>query len=141
MKAKVDPIRSRVMAAIRSKNTKPEMAVRKIVHALGYRFVLHRRDLPGSPDLAFPCRKKAIFVNGCFWHRHKCRFGAKAPRSNPAYWKKKFVRVVTRDAENCRQLRSISWQVLTIWECEIGKVKQLTKRLSEFLSQNTATTR
>src|SRR5229473_2618873 len=136
MKATVDTTRSRTMAAIRSKNTKPEIAVRKLVHSLGYRFVLHRRDLPGTPDLAFPGRRRVIFVNGCFWHRHACHLGTKSPRTNPAYWKKKFARVLERDAENRRQLRSIGWRILVVWECELRNVKRLTKRLCRFLSQS-----
>ncbi len=123
------------MRQIRSKDTKPELAVRRLVHRLGYRFRLHRRDLPGSPDLVFPGRRKVIFVHGCFWHQHPnpgCR-DARAPRSNGDYWKPKLARTAVRDAEAEQELRTLGWDVLTIWECELNR-DDLSDRLRAFLN-------
>ena len=125
--------RSQVMAAIRSKNTKPEMLVRRLVHSMGYRYRLHRADLPGKPDLVFPTARKAIFVHGCFWHQHeRCR-GAHVPRSNAAYWKPKLERNRTRDAEHAKALESTGWQVLILWECELKDTELLRTRIVTFL--------
>lgn len=122
------------MARIRSKNTKIEMLVRSVTHRLGYRYRLHRKDLPGSPDLAFPGRRKAIFVHGCFWHRHQgCRL-AYFPKSNEEFWAKKFNANLKRDSEAVGQLRALGWQVLLIWECETRDVVELGNRIKEFMS-------
>lgn len=123
------------MRRIKSKGMKPELAVRRLAHRLGYRFRLHRKDLPGSPDLVFPGRRKVIFVHGCFWHQHSdpaCRDG-KAPRSNNEYWTPKLARNVERDRDAERELRARGWDVLTLWECEVAKDAGLAGRLQEFL--------
>lgn len=127
--------RSRIMRAIRSKNTAPEMAVRRYLHAAGYRFRLHRSDLPGKPDIVLPKHKAAIFVHGCFWHQHsdpKCR-NAQMPRSNTAYWSPKLARNIERDREAAERLQAIGWRVFTVWECETKQIENLEKRLREFL--------
>jgi len=109
------------MRTIRSRNTKPEMIVRRLTHRLGYRFRLHRRDLPGSPDLVFPTKRKAIFVHGCFWHRHNCTLGQKTPGVRPEYWLLKFERNQQRDAANLERLTNLGWSALILWECEITR--------------------
>ena len=109
--------RSRVMAAVRSKNTAPEIAVRQALHAAGYRFRLHRRDLPGSPDLVLPRHRVAVFVHGCFWHGHGCS-RAKRPATNTNYWDAKRKRNIARDELSQRQLQAAGWRVATIWTCE-----------------------
>lgn len=123
------------MAQIKSANTKPEMTVRRLLHRLGYRFRLHRRDLPGKPDLVFASRRKVIFVHGCFWHQHEreeCLDGRK-PKSNSAYWGPKLERNVQRDSENCRRLMEAGWDVLVVWECEVSQVDTLQSSLTAFL--------
>lgn len=121
------------MRAIRSQNTKPEVLVRRLVHALGYRFRLHRRDLPGKPDLVFPGRKKIINVHGCFWHQHQgCREG-RPPSSNPGYWNEKLAGNVARDAKNSRLLKEAGWDEMVVWECETGDRSALERRLRDFL--------
>jgi DNA mismatch endonuclease (patch repair protein) len=105
------------MSRIRSKNTKPEIVVRKAAHAAGLRFRLHRKDLPGTPDLVFPSRGIALFVHGCFWHRHHCT-RATSPATNADYWAAKFDRNVRRDARNAAELRKLGWRCVQIWECE-----------------------
>jgi DNA mismatch endonuclease (patch repair protein) len=117
-------LRSWTMSRIRSKNTKPEIAVRKAAHALGLRFRLHRRDLPGTPDLVLAGRRTAIFVHGCFWHRHGCG-RATPPTSNIEYWTAKFERNVQRDARNAAELRKLGWRCVRIWECETTDPKKL----------------
>ncbi len=121
------------MAAIRSKGMKPEMAVRSLAHKLGFRFRLHRRDLPGAPDLVFPSKKKVIFVHGCFWHQHsECREG-RMPGTRREYWVPKLQRNMERDARNAELLREAGWQVLTVWECEIKDLPSVRQKLSKFL--------
>lgn len=127
--------RSKIMRAIRAKNTKPEIAVRQILHQLGYRFRIHPRHLPGKPDVAFTRRKKAIFIHGCFWHQHpdpNCR-DAKAPTSNTGYWAPKLARNRQRDTENEQQLRLAGWDLLILWECELQPTAELEQRLRNFL--------
>ncbi|MCJ2069321.1 very short patch repair endonuclease [Methylobacterium sp. J-030] len=125
--------RSRLMGNVRGKDTTPEMRVRKLAHALGYRFRLHRRDLRGSPDLVFPSRRKAIFVHGCFWHRHPGCRKASTPKTRIEFWQAKFARNVERDARNERELRAAGWDVLTIWECETRDPEILSSTLRTFL--------
>ena len=126
--------RSRIMAAVHSKDTGPERVVRGIVHRLGYRFRLHVKTLPGRPDLVFPARRKVVFVHGCFWHRHRnCRY-ATLPKSRRTFWEAKFAANVTRDRRNERQLKRMGWAILTVWQCELKKKERLTGRLDEFLS-------
>ncbi|MBR8225433.1 very short patch repair endonuclease [Burkholderia ambifaria] len=111
------PTRSRMMAGIRSKNTQPEMVVRRSLHAAGFRFRLHRRDLPGSPDLVLPKHRAVILVHGCFWHLHEgCRF-ATTPASNSEFWREKLTRNRERDLRQLEALKSLGWRVLVVWEC------------------------
>ncbi len=125
--------RSRMMRAIRSKDTAPEMKVRRLVHGMGYRYRLHRKDLPGKPDLVFGPRRKAVFVHGCYWHGHGCSRGGTGAKSNQAYWGPKITRNRERDARNGRALREAGWDVLTVWECETKDTAALERRLREFL--------
>ena len=111
-------IRSRNMSAIKEKNTKPELTVRKFCHSRGLRYRLHRKNLPGTPDLVFPKYNCVIFVNGCFWHRHKhCKYSTE-PKSNIAFWKNKFLENVERDKRNAMALSKLGWKVHVVWECE-----------------------
>jgi DNA mismatch endonuclease (patch repair protein) len=126
--------RSACMRAVRSKNTSPEMCVRQAVHSLGYRYVLHRKDLPGKPDLVFVSRRKVVFVHGCFWHLHRCRHGMNAPVNNMNYWSRKRERNRERDKEHLRTLRAAGWEVLVIWECWSRDMARLRARLTDFLS-------
>jgi len=126
--------RSANMRAIRSKDMLPELKVRSLAHRLGYRFRLHRKDLPGKPDLVFASRRKVIFVHGCFWHSHDCK-SAHVPKSNQAYWGPKLERNKTRDGKNIEALRAEGWQSLVIWECETGDEGRVKKRLKTFLGR------
>lgn len=121
--------RSAHMARIRGRDTRPEMVVRRAAHALGLRFRLHRRDLPGSPDMVFPGRRRALFVHGCYWHRHPgCRL-AYSPKSNADFWQTKFDRNVARDAEAMAALAAAGWQADVIWECETRHPETIPDRL------------
>lgn len=124
--------RSALMARIRSKNTGPELIVRSLVHRLGYRFRLHRKDLPGKPDIVFPRHQKIILIQGCFWHGHTCRLASK-PKSNQEYWSTKIQANRTRDAKNLAALKELGWEVLELWECEIRKFDDLENKLREFM--------
>ena len=116
---KVSEQRSRNMSAIKSKNTKPEIKVRKVLHSMGYRFRLHRKDLPGSPDIVLPKYKTVIFVHGCFWHRHEnCKY-ASTPKTRQEFWKAKFRDNINRDKLNQENLSSMGWKIIIVWECEI----------------------
>ena len=129
------------MAQIRATGTKPEMAVRRMVHAMGYRYRLHRRDLPGTPDLVFPARRKAIFVHGCFWHQHgdpNC-MKASVPKSNQDYWLPKLKRNAERDADNQRKLIELGWKPMIIWECELEPEAEIAGRIREFLDAGAGT--
>ena len=137
-----DPQRQRSwnMSRIRSKDTKPEMQVRRMVHALGYRYRLHRRDLPGKPDLTFGPRRKIIDVRGCYWHAHlrydpSCREARSEAKSNRAYWGPKMDRNVERDARNLEKLEAEGWQVLIVWECELHDIEAVRRRVIAFLEQ------
>ena len=125
--------RSANMRAIRSKDMQPELKVRSIVHRLGYRFRLHRKDLPGKPDLVFPSRRKVIFVHGCFWHSHGSKV-SHTPKSNFDYWGPKLERNVSRDRRNIEALRAAGWRALVIWECETTDEDHLRKSFVKFLS-------
>jgi DNA mismatch endonuclease (patch repair protein) len=117
------------MSRIRGRDTKPELLVRSLLHRIGYRFRLHRRDLPGTPDIVLPKYQTAIFVHGCFWHRHPgCRY-AYTPKSRVKFWKTKFAANVDRDAKTRRALEQAGWHVLVVWECELRDVEQLKTRL------------
>ena len=128
-----DAIRRR-MSRIRKTEPLPELAVRRIVRQLGYRYRLHRRDLPGTPDLVFAGRRKVLFVHGCFWHQHECPLGWKQPGSRREYWLPKLARNVERDQQSQATLRVSGWDVMTVWECEIKNEPALTERLQAFLS-------
>jgi len=124
--------RSALMARIRAKNTGPELAVRKLVFSLGYRYRLHRADLPGKPDLVFPGRAKVIFVHGCFWHQHACgRYSI--PKSRTRFWKEKLDGNKRRDANNVRRLRALGWRSLVLWECQLRDLEKVTWRIERFL--------
>jgi DNA mismatch endonuclease (patch repair protein) len=125
--------RSRNMSAIRGADTKPERIVRSLAHRMGYRFRLHRRDLPGKPDLVFPARHKAILVHGCFWHLHDCPHGRVKPATNAGFWSDKRSGNAVRDQRNLKALEAAGWSVLVIWECETRNPEPLARRLREFL--------
>jgi DNA mismatch endonuclease (patch repair protein) len=127
-----DSIRAK-MARIRKRNTRPELIVRRCAHRLGYRFRLHRTDLPGTPDIVFPGLRKVILVHGCFWHQHACALGAKQPRTHQHYWLPKLARNVERDHATQGELIERGWDVLVIWECEVKDQASLAKRLRSFL--------
>ena len=129
--------RSRNMSRIRSKNTKPELKVRRLLHHAGYRFRLHGAaaggSLPGKPDLVFAGRRKVIFVNGCFWHTHTCSAGSHAPATNPEFWAAKRARTVARDAAALQALEASGWEALVVWECELHDPSALEAELTAFL--------
>ncbi|MBY5533814.1 DNA mismatch endonuclease Vsr [Rhizobium leguminosarum] len=124
--------RSRLMGRVRSKDTKPEMAVRRCAHRLGYRFRLHRKDLPGNPDIVFPGKRKVIFVHGCLWHLHNCK-RARIPQSNTEFWEAKLRRNAERDARAIENLQKDGWSVLVIWECEVRSDESIAEQLHGFL--------
>lgn len=124
--------RSYNMSQIRCKNTKPEMIVRSLVHRMGYRYSLHRKDLPGKPDLVLVKHQKVIFVHGCFWHMHRCRYGSVVPKTNKKFWKIKREGNVERDKRNLRKLRREGWKVLVIWECQTRSSEKLISKLEKF---------
>jgi DNA mismatch endonuclease, patch repair protein len=132
--------RSAVMARVKGRDTGPERAVRRLLTALGARYRLQRRDLPGSPDIVLPGRRLAIFVHGCFWHGHDCRRGARAPKTNADYWRAKIARNVARDAAAAYALADAGWRVETVWECELRDAPALSARLSDLLSSSTRST-
>lgn len=127
--------RSENMRRIRAKDMKPEILVRKLIHNMGYRYRLHRKDLPGKPDLVFPSRKKVIFVHGCFWHQHNsptCKI-SRIPKSNQGYWIPKLNKNKKRDAQQIQALETSGWKVLVIWECEIKNFEAVSSKASSFL--------
>jgi DNA mismatch endonuclease, patch repair protein len=127
--------RSANMRAVRSRNTRPEIRVRQTAHRLGYRFRLHRGDLPGKPDIAFPARRKAIFVHGCFWHQHRGCPRATVPKSNRGFWRPKLARNVARDAGQLAAIRKRGWRALVIWECQVKNERWLSTKLGRFLGR------
>jgi DNA mismatch endonuclease (patch repair protein) len=129
--------RSRLMAGIKSKNTAPELQVRRALHGAGLRYRLHRRDLPGHPDLAFSRARVAVLVHGCFWHRHSGCSRAYVPASNRDYWEPKFRRTVERDAEAVSALKKLGWVAVVIWECEIAqnRLDEIVGAVSEALGR------
>ena len=135
----VDPAtRSEIMSRIRGRDTEPEMIVRRIAHGLGFRFRLHRRDLPGSPDLVFPRYRAAIMVHGCFWHRHPgCKY-ASSPKTRVRFWEDKFEGNVVRDRRNEDSLHELGWRVMVIWECETRDREAVAERISEYLGKTTS---
>jgi len=127
--------RSRNMSAIRGRDTRPEIVVRSLVHGMGYRYRLHRRDLPGKPDLVFPRLRKVIFVHGCFWHVHDCPYGRVQPATNAAFWSEKRGGNADRDRRHAAELRRAGWRSLVIWECEIRDSERLARRVKAFLER------
>ena len=126
---KVSEQRSRNMSAIKSKNTKPEIKVRKILHSMGYRFRLHSKDLPGSPDIVLPKYKTVIFVHGCFWHRHEnCKY-ASTPKTRKEFWNKKFAENKKRDSEIQEKIKILDWRSVVIWECETKNIENLRDKI------------
>lgn len=126
--------RSRTMRAVKGKDTGLEMRVRRLVHSIGYRYRLHRKDLPGKPDLVFPARRKVIFVNGCFWHQHDCPRGSRTPKANRDYWSRKLERNKNRDRANLARLRDDGWDALVVWECEAKDPDLVAAKIRTFLS-------
>jgi DNA mismatch endonuclease (patch repair protein) len=122
--------RSRNMRAIRDRDTGPELMVRRLLHGMGFRFRLHRRDLPGCPDIVLPGRRVVVFVHGCFWHRHRCHFGCVEPTTRPEFWRAKFAANVARDRRSIRALRRAGWQVIVIWECQTRDLHRLEERIT-----------
>jgi DNA mismatch endonuclease (patch repair protein) len=130
----LDPARrSENMRRIRSKDTAPELQVRRLVHALGYRYRLHDKSLPGKPDIVFRSRKSVIFVHGCFWHLHPNCNEARIPSTRQDYWIPKLTRNSERDRAHTRKLRRLGWRVLKLWECELKSTEKLTRKLTRFL--------
>ncbi len=121
------------MRAVKGADTKPELAVRRMVHAMGYRFRLHREDLPGKPDIVFPRLRKVVFVHGCFWHGHGCVRGDRPPKANAEYWRNKIARNSARDKANLAALEANGWAVAVIWECELKEPNRVRRRLARFL--------
>tara|TARA_A100001037_G_C14815233_1_gene485112 strand:+ start:228 stop:644 length:417 start_codon:yes stop_codon:yes gene_type:complete len=131
---KVSEQRSRNMSAIKSKNTKPEIKVRKILHSMGYRFRLHSKDLPGSPDIVLPKYKTVIFVHGCFWHRHEnCKY-ASTPKTRKEFWNKKFTENKKRDSEIQEKIKILDWRSVVIWECETKNIENLRDKIIDVFS-------
>jgi len=126
-------LRSRIMRAVKGANTAPELAVRSMVHRMGFRFRLHRRDLPGKPDLVFPRLKRVVFVHGCFWHGHDCARGARMPKANADYWRAKIARNRSRDLVHLKALKTAGWRAAVVWECELRNSTRVAKRLARFL--------
>lgn len=124
-------VRSRIMSSVKQRHTKPEMIVRSLLHQLGYRFRLHRKDLPGSPDIVLPKFHTAIFVHGCFWHQHKNCGKSRRPSSNQNYWNTKLDENITRDRRKERELSKLGWRVLTVWQCETKDLDILTKKMKK----------
>jgi DNA mismatch endonuclease (patch repair protein) len=125
--------RSRIMRAVKSCDTRPELALRSLAHRMGYRFRLHRKDLPGKPDMVFPAKRKAIFMHGCFWHCHDCGRGARIPVQNRDYWDAKLTRNRERDESSMKALAALGWEAIVFWECELQVPKQVAKKLRSFL--------
>lgn len=126
--------RSALMSRVRGKDTAPELRVRRVVHKLGFRFSLHRKDLAGSPDIVFSKYRAVIFVHGCFWHRHQNCRKATTPRTRAEFWTEKFERNVIRDAAARKMLKRDGWKIMTIWECQVAKEAKLKRRIKNFLS-------
>lgn len=126
--------RSQIMSKVTSKNTKPELTIRKALFSEGYRYRLHRKDLPGNPDIVFPGRKKVLFINGCFWHGHKCKKAA-LPKTNRPFWEKKLSSNAKRDKQNIRKLKEMGWLSMVIWQCKIKKstLKSQINKIKKYL--------
>lgn len=133
MSRETSETRSDVMRAVKSRNTAPELAVRALLRAFAPGYRLHRKDIPGNPDIAYVGRKQAIFVHGCFWHGHDCARGARAPKANADYWRDKIARNRARDAAHRARLAERGWRALTVWECELKDKAALEKKLRKFI--------
>ena len=131
----IGPELNYTMQAVKSENTGPELAVRCLAHRMGYRFRLHRKDLPGKPDLVFPRLHKAVFVHGCFWHGHDCARGARVPVQNRTYWTKKIERNKVRDDDVQEALTAAGWKVVVLWECEIRDQGRQARQIRKFLGR------
>ncbi|MGH7934279.1 MAG: very short patch repair endonuclease [Candidatus Binataceae bacterium] len=127
--------RSEVMSRVRGKDTRPEMLVRRLIHAMGYRYRLHRRDLPGVPDLVFVGRRKIIFIHGCFWHRHPDCPNNRMPKSNVTFWRKKLSANRRRDRANLKRLLALDWKALVLWECQLRDVSAVRRKVRGFLEE------
>ncbi len=125
--------RSWLMSRVKGSNTTPELIVRRMLHAAGYRYRLHRKDLPGKPDIVFGPRKKIVFIHGCFWHGHRCPKG-RLPKSNQAFWSSKIDTNKKRDRKRGRQLGALGWKVLVIWQCQLKDPLAVRKRIVDFLA-------
>jgi DNA mismatch endonuclease, patch repair protein len=121
------------MSHNKSKGTSPELFIRKLISSQRYRYSSHRKDLPGCPDIVFPKRKKVIFINGCFWHRHTCKKGRSMPATRKKFWHQKFKRTIERDKRNKNELKKLGWKILIIWECQIKKPAKITDKIISFL--------
>lgn len=133
--------RSAMMSRVRGKDTTPELAVRRLVHSLGFRFRLHRSDLPGKPDLTFPGRSAVIFVHGCFWHRHTDCAKATVPQTRRDFWLQKLERNVLRDEQAIDALHRAGWKTLVVWECELKEMASVSAKIESFLSRDPAASR
>ena len=133
--ANAKPTRSAIMRAVPGRDTSAELKVRRILRAIAPGYRLHRKDVPGKPDVAYIGAKRAIFVNGCFWHGHDCRRGARMPKTNVEYWQSKIGRNRARDADNLRKLEALGWRALVVWECELADAAALDARVREFLAE------
>ena len=127
--------RSRIMRAVKSRDTAPEMIVRRLAHRMGYRFRVCRKDLPGCPDIVFPRLQKVVFVHGCFWHGHDCARGARVPKGNRTYWLKKVAGNRARDAKNLEKLAAEGWKALIVWECATRDERNLNGQVKRFLAK------
>lgn len=125
--------RSEIMSLVSGKNTKPELIVRSLLHNMGYRFRLHRSDLPGTPDITLPKHKKVIFVHGCFWHGHKGCRRSKRPTTNKKFWREKLDKNIERDKLSIRDIKKLGWEVLVVWTCEVNDMTKLKNKLLSFL--------
>jgi DNA mismatch endonuclease (patch repair protein) len=121
------------MSRNKGKNTSPELFIRKLVSLQKLRFILHKKDLPGCPDIIFPKRKKVIFINGCFWHRHSCKKGRSMPATREKFWQQKFKRTIERDKQNFKALKKLGWKILVIWECQTKRPEKITDKITSFL--------
>ncbi len=127
--------RSQIMSRVSGKNSKPEIAVRSLLHHLGFRFRIHRKDLPGTPDITLPKYKKVIFVHGCFWHGHKDCSRSKRPSTNEKFWREKLDKNIARDKATVKALKELGWDELTVWTCEVNDVNKLNTKLLSFLER------
>lgn len=133
--------RSAIMRAVRSRDTTPELAVRAILRKIAPGYRLHRKDVPGTPDIVYVGRKQAIFVHGCFWHGHNCARGARMPKTNAEYWSAKIARNFARDASHAGELAARGWSVLTVWECELKDPDAVEGKLRDFVALNCPSSR